>query len=229
MLENSKSINPHSLRLPALSLAIGVGFMALVFWTAGTLNLPFFWAVFAVQVVFALVCFIVLDPELIAERLHPKGKDEDPHAQKILGALGVLLFIVAALDAGRFHFSNNVPVAVRLLALMLHTAGWGGLVWSMKTNTFFSSAIRLQPDRHQQVISTGPYRWLRHPGYAFGSILFLSQALALGSWASAIPAVFMVLDLIYRTNLEERLLREGLPGYQEYSERVRYRWLPGVW
>jgi protein-S-isoprenylcysteine O-methyltransferase Ste14 len=209
-------------------LLLYVVFGAISFAIAGTWRLPFFWAVFVSQL---LICFVgvgLLDPDLIAERMRPRGKDEDPYARLVLSILLPASLFLAAADVGRWHISS-VPVWLQLVALVVHIFGWIGVFWAMMTNRFFSSAIRLQPDREQRVIDEGPYAFIRHPGYAFAALLFIMQGIALGSWISEIPVLIMVPYLIYRTFLEEKMLREGLPGYTEYAAKVRYRWIPGVW
>ncbi len=200
-----------------------------MFWLAGTWRLPFFWAVLAVQLVLVSIGINFIDRELFSERLHPAGKDADPFGRLVLTVLFLLHFGLAALDVGRLHIADFVPVGVQFVALTGVAIGWAGFLWAMAVNRFFSSAIRLQPERGQQVITTGPYKWIRHPGYAFAALAFLSQAPALGSWLALVPDVPLVLYLVYRTLLEERLLTGDLAGYREYSERVRYRWVPGVW
>jgi protein-S-isoprenylcysteine O-methyltransferase Ste14 len=197
---------------------------------AGTWDLPFVWAVFGAQIVVTLVGVRFLDPDMIRERLNPpKGQDKDPLGRAVLTLLCFAHFGAAAYDLGRWHISDNVPVLLQVVALVLTTCGWAGLVWSMAANKFFSVAIRLQSDRGQTVVTSGPYQWIRHPGYAFASLGFLFEGVAFGSWLSVLPALAVVGYLAFRTNLEERLLTHNLDGYKEYAQRVRFRWIPGVW
>lgn len=176
----------------------------------------------------------VLDPALLAERLKPAGKDEDPFCVPLLCIFYPLQYVLAVLDPYRLHwlqgsrlpFFETLPFGLRVLAMVGVVLGWGLFLWSMKTNFFFSSAIRLQPDRGQTVIDSGPYAWVRHPGYSGAVLMFLAEALAMGSWLSVGMAVLSILVLMRRTLLEENMLRQGLPGYVEYSSRVRYRWFP---
>jgi len=196
---------------------------------AGTWNLPFFWAAMLVQVVLGFWATAKLDPELLDERFKPKGKDEDPYGSAILTVFFVLQLAIAALDVGRLHIADTVPIALQIIAMVPFTLGWAGFLWSMIVNKFFSSAIRLQPDRGQEVISSGPYKWVRHPGYAFASLAFFFEGFVLGSWLSVLASLPIIIYLAYRTMLEERLLSGDLAGYKDYSESVRYRWLPGVW
>ena len=104
-----------------------------------------------------------------------------------------------------------------------------GLTWAQSVNKFFEPSVRIQTDRGHHVIDTGPYRIIRHPGYAFGFLLFLGMPLALGSLWALIPAVMLCPLLVVRTVLEDRTLHNELPGYEEYAQRVRYSLIPGVW
>jgi protein-S-isoprenylcysteine O-methyltransferase Ste14 len=198
------------------------------FLIAGTWKLPFFWIAVILQHFIAIIMLQPADESLVSERGKPKGADRNPSAGCIqTGASWALLWIAAA-DVGRWHIAPT-PLTFQITAIFFAAIGWFGFYWSMSTNKFFSTAIRLQPDRQQQVITSGPYKWVRHPGYVFISLAFLSQAIILGSWLSEIPALVIVIVLLYRTLLEEKMLANGLSGYNEYKAKVRYRWLPGIW
>ena len=98
--------------------------------------------------------------------------------------------------------------------------GMGLTIWAMLVNRFFSSAVRLQPDRGQQVVSSGPYRLVRHPGYSGGLLLLLSAGVALGSWIAIVPILLIVPFMVRRTLIEERMLASARPGYANYMQRV---------
>ena len=104
-----------------------------------------------------------------------------------------------------------------------------GLTWAQAVNKFFEPSVRIQTDRGHHVIDTGPYRIIRHPGYAFGFAFFLGIPLALGALWGLIPAMIMSGFVVVRTVLEDRTLQNELPGYKEYAQRVRYRLVPGIW
>lgn len=212
-----------------ISLAVFAAIAAAMFWIAGSWRYPFLWAAFGIQLIWAIASMKMLDPDLISERMRPRGKDKDPLARRILSIVILLHYGLAAFDLGHWHISDNVGPILQALALVPFSLGWAGLLWSMTTNKFFSSAIRLQADRGHHVITTGPYHWIRHPGYAFASLAFLSEGIVFGSWLSVLPTVLVVSVFVYRTLLEEQLLTQELPGYKEYAEQVRFRWLPGVW
>jgi protein-S-isoprenylcysteine O-methyltransferase Ste14 len=219
----------YKFAMSAVTLLMFAILAAFTSWLAGTWQLPFFWVVFATQAAIGLTGLFILDDELIKERIRPRGKDEDPWAPIILTVLCLAGLSLAALDVGRWHFSDDISPPIQIIAVLLQAIGWIGLLWTMQTNRFFSSAVRLQPDRQQEVIKTGPYRWIRHPGYAFSALAFLTQSIAFGSFISLIPALLIVAVFMYRATLEERILKQGLPGYAEFMEQVRFRLLPGIW
>jgi len=211
-----------------ISILICAVSAAVTFLIAGTVQLPLFWAVFIIQAIVSIVCIYLLDPALLNERLKPQGKDEDRFGRLIVTSLYLFTLIIPALDVGRLHISDKVPLIVQIIGIGLNTLGWAGIVWAMRINMYFSSAIRLQPDRNQQVITTGPYRVIRHPGYTFAALGFLGQSMMMGSWLGFIPTALLVIDFIYRSFLEEKILIDGLPGYKAYMARVKSRWVPGL-
>jgi protein-S-isoprenylcysteine O-methyltransferase Ste14 len=114
-------------------------------------------------------------------------------------------------------------------SLLLVFAGLLMLIWAMLANPFFSSAVRLQPDRKQVLVSTGPYRLVRHPGYTGGILYLIFTSLALGSWWAELLAIPMLVLTLRRALMEDSMLRDGLEGYRDYSVKVRFRLIPGVW
>jgi protein-S-isoprenylcysteine O-methyltransferase Ste14 len=147
-------------------------------------------------------------------------------------ALNLLMFVqllLAGLDVGRLHWSATVPFPLQILGLVGFAAGMGLTTWAMLVNRFFSRAVRLQPDRGHQVVTSGPYRLVRHPGYSGGLLLLLSASFALGSWIAMAPILLMAPLMVRRTLIEERMLADALPGYADYMRRVRSRIAPGVW
>jgi protein-S-isoprenylcysteine O-methyltransferase Ste14 len=172
-----------------------------------------------------------VNPDVIAGRVnrHEKPRRWD----LLLGLLGFLptmlaIPIVASLDDGRYHWSH-LPWWGCLVGYALIIAGFWGVTWATSVNKFFEPLVRIQTDRGHRVIDTGPYAIIRHPGYAFGFLLFLGIPLALGSPWALIPAVLLCPLLVVRTVWEDRTLQAELPGYREYAQRVRYRLVPGVW
>jgi protein-S-isoprenylcysteine O-methyltransferase Ste14 len=209
------------------------GLMAgILFGSAGTWDLPMFWAYIVVMAVLSSSGYLWLsrhDPDLIKERLHP-GPGE--HDRLSIGLMYVILAVhwgIAGLDVGRWHWSGRMPLAVQLGGLTGYTLGLGLSIWPMLVNPFFSSAVRIQADRGQYVITAGPYRYVRHPGYSGGLLILLCSGLALGSWWSMLPMLIAVAGLIRRTLLEDHMLQKELVGYTDYAQKVRYRLVPGLW
>jgi protein-S-isoprenylcysteine O-methyltransferase Ste14 len=113
--------------------------------------------------------------------------------------------------------------------LLMFIAGWTLIALALKENAFAVTVVRMQAERRQRVVDTGPYRVVRHPMYAGSPFVEIGLSLWLGSYLAALFAIIPLGLLMLRIVLEERLLRRELPGYSEYMERVRYRMLPGVW
>ena len=136
--------------------------------------------------------------------------------------------IVAGLDH-RFGWSAPLPAWLNVLGLLLIASGYAFASWALAENRFFATVVRIQTDRGHQVCDSGPYRFVRHPGYA-GNILPLPGiVLALGSIWTLIPAAAALIIAIVRTELEDRTLQQELPGYREYARRVRFRLLPSIY
>jgi protein-S-isoprenylcysteine O-methyltransferase Ste14 len=192
------------------------------------------WVFLVVLVAASVVISLYLrrvNPDVIAGRVN---RHERPRRWDLfLGLLGFLptilaVLIVAALDDGRYHWFP-VPWWACVLGYALLSIGQAGMTWAESVNKFFEPSVRIQTDRGHKVIDTGPYAIIRHPGYAFGFLLFLGIPLSLGSLWALIPALLLGPLLLVRTILEDRTLQEELAGYKEYAQKVRYRLLPGVW
>jgi protein-S-isoprenylcysteine O-methyltransferase Ste14 len=135
---------------------------------------------------------------------------------------------LATLDSGRMGWSA-VPLSIVIGGYILVGAGTLLGTWAQAVNRFFEPGVRLQKERGQQVISSGPYALVRHPGYVGAVMIFAGLALALASWWALVPAAWASAVLILRTICEDSLLRAGLDGYAVYARRVRFRLLPGIW
>ncbi len=211
----------------------GAGFVALVgailFGCAGRWDLPMFWAFLGVWAASIVVAVCVVDPTLIQERTRPGPGGKDYATVILSSILWLGQCVVAALDVGRFHWSDTVPLAVQVIALLTMGAGVAVIVWAEAVNRFFSPVIRIQTERGHHVIATGPYRYLRHPGYAACPFIFIGAGLVLGSWLATLLGLIMVLPFLRRTAEEDRILHEQLEGYAAYAQKVRYRLFPGVW
>ena len=129
----------------------------------------------------------------------------------------------------RLVWPPSLALWVSVLSLSLFVAGYVLGAYALLENRFFSGMVRIQAERSHQVVSTGPYRWMRHPGYAGALLAYFVTPLLLDSNWAFLPAIFLAVCLVIRTHLEDRTLQEELPGYREYAGRVRYRLLPGIW
>ena len=202
---------------------------AVLFLVAGRYDLRWFWAYLGVFFVLSSCGWLFLDPDLIRERLRPGKGAQDAGTVQIGKALSLAHFVIASLDVGRFHWSDNVPAWLQGTALVLFAAATGSALWTMIINPFFASVVRIQKERGHHLISDGPYRIVRHPGYTFVTVMMFTSGVALGSWWSCVPICLMWLLLIRRTVIEDRFLHKQLDGYPEYARRVRYRLIPGIW
>ena len=159
---------------------------------------------------------------------HEDAKPWDKTLAPLVGLGGALVPLVAGLDA-RFSSSADFGLPIELAALGVLVGGFALASYALIENAYFSGMVRIQTDRGQHVISSGPYRWVRHPGYAGALLAYLATPFLLDSLWTFVPALFLTVVLIIRTNLEDKTLQAELDGYRDYAQRVRYRLLPGVW
>jgi protein-S-isoprenylcysteine O-methyltransferase Ste14 len=207
---------------------------ASLFLSAGRLDWEPGWTFVAVFVVGQLISALVLiptSPELLAER--SRGREGavgwDRPLVGFVTLLGpVAIWVLSGLDA-RWYWTQPLPQGVTLAAIILALLGYAFLTWSMASNKFFSGVVRIQEERGHQVATGGPYRIVRHPGYLAGVLVNLLTPLILNSLWALIPAGLVAAGLVLRTALEDRTLQAELDGYRDYSARVRFRLLPGIW
>lgn len=213
-------------------LKAGSGIMLaglLLFVPAGTLDYPGAWAFMALLFVPMLVfgtVLLVKSPELLKKRLNTREKER---AQVIVILLSSLVFIAAFVLAGLdFRFGwTHVPMAVRVISAVLLLLAYALYMEVMRENAWLSRTVEVQ--QGQKVVDTGLYGIVRHPMYLTTLLLFLTIPLVLGSWVSFAVMLLTVPVLVLRIISEERVLAEGLEGYEAYREKVCYRLLPGIW
>jgi protein-S-isoprenylcysteine O-methyltransferase Ste14 len=210
-------------------LAVPAG---LLFVPTGRLDWPQGWAFVVAFGIFLLIYAIwgaFRNPELVQERgrVASNVKSWDKVIIGNYTALLPVLFVLAGLDAGRFRWSA--------LPLAAQAGGWaamalaGGLVyWAVATNTYLSRLARIQQDRGQTVVTSGPYHYVRHPMYLGIIVLFLGLPLALGSFYALIPGLLIGILFVVRTAKEDAMLQTELTGYTEYARQVRWRLMPGL-
>ena len=206
------------------------GLLAAFGWgIAGRIDLPQVNAFFAVCSLLALGASLTIDADLASKRLQPGQTSEDPWRLAAIRGLFLATFVVSLLDVGRLHASDSVPAHVRAGALLISGLSLGWSLWAVRSNRFFIPVIRIQSERGHRVVSSGPYGWVRHPGYAGLVLGAPAFPLALGSWLGLLPAAIVSFLFLRRTAHEDRFLRQHLDGYEEYAGRVRYRLIPGLW
>jgi protein-S-isoprenylcysteine O-methyltransferase Ste14 len=171
-------------------------------------------------------------PDLLSERArfmrHADTLPWDRVLVTLLGLGGGLLPLTAGLDA-RLGWSSGFVLPVKLAALVVILAGYALASYALIENRYFSGVVRIQSDRNHRVVSSGPYRWIRHPGYAGALLSYLGTPVFLDATTAFLPAAILLILIVIRTYLEDRTLRKRLEGYREYAEQVRCRLLPGVW
>jgi len=201
-----------------------------MFLIAGNLALPSIWLYLGMRLVFTVASVIVMSDEVARERLKPGGKTRPEPLYNIGTAIAfIALIIIVPLDLGRYGWSRGFPVWLQGVGVVVMLAGFALVIWALIHNEYMSARLRIQGDRGQHVVDTGPYAIVRHPNYAGGFLVSLSSGLVFGSWVAVLPMLLHMLLLMVRTVQEEKMLLEGLPGYSDYARRVRWRFLPGIW
>lgn len=217
------------------TFATAVVFGLILFLPAGTLNWTAAWAYLTLLFLFMIgmsIWLLRFNPDLLAERMSGIGKAGQKTWDKVFLALlfpaFLAWFVVMALDAVRFRWLP-VPHWLQWFGACLFLASFYLFYLTFRENSYLSPAVRIQTERQQTVVSTGPYRYVRHPMYA-GFVLFaLGTALLLGSGLGVLGALLLIAMVAWRAVREEQVLKRELAGYDEYMTKVRYRFLPYVW
>ncbi len=209
-------------------------FYVCFFVAAGRLDIPRAWLLLSIDylgVIVISVIFWKLAPELANQRATIKEgtKSWDKVFLALYLTIALIAFpIVAGLDVGRYYWSElHINYAITGVILFVLCVALGS--WAIVVNRFFETTVRIQTDRGHRVITDGPYRFVRHPGYLAMILGTLSASFITGSLYSLIPGGFALVALLVRTYLEDRTLKEELDGYREYASRVRWRLVPGIW
>ena len=199
-----------------------------VFWPAGWAFLFLFFGANA-----ALARWLLRhDPELLQERMTGFGKPGEPAWDKVF-LVGVQVFLLAwlvlmGLDAVRFRWSQ-MPGWLQVVGAILLLVSFYLFFLTFRENPYASAAVRVQTERGQTVVTTGPYRYVRHPMYAAGIPFMVGTNFLLGSWYGLLMGLTFTVGLALRAVQEERVLQAELPGYEEYMARVKYRFIPHIW
>jgi protein-S-isoprenylcysteine O-methyltransferase Ste14 len=205
---------------------------SVLFVAAGQFGLPSFWAYIAVMAVLGLIAYIAVSPripEMMQEQKRGGVGEQNKGTGPMLVAMLIFHWIIAGVDVGRAHWSSDVPFALSIFGLLVSGCGFGLLAWSIVINQFYSPRVAIQAERGQQVITTGPYHWVRHPGYVGWILYAVFSGIALGSWLSILPTLLIASLIVRRTIIEDKMLARDLKGYVDYARQVRYRLIPGLW
>lgn len=227
----------RAIRSWILSTSLGlVGYGAIIFLSAGQLDWVWGWVFLALMAIFLashVVILVPTNPALLAERnrgLRTEGtKRWDILLTPIAGGVMPLIsWVIAGLDQ-RFDWTGETAVHWHLAGLLATMLGMALFLWALGANAFFSEGVRIQKERGHVVVSVGPYRFVRHPGYAGAILWFLGTPLLLGSPWALIPTFLGVGGYVLRTALEDRVLHDELEGYPVYAQKTPYRLIPGIW
>lgn len=217
-----------------LSILVIVGiFSGILFTAAGRVDWVEAWLLigfYAVSLAGMMLWGALHAPDLMKERsrMSKNVKEWDKVLNKYFMLMFAATLVVAGLDTGRFGWSG-MPAMLKWIG-GLGCAAAGYIVWlTIKENAYLSRWARIQNERGQKVVSSGPYRYVRHPMYAAIILFVLSTPLVLGSWWAALPASMAVALYIIRTKREDHMLHQELEGYDAYASLVRYRLIPGIW
>jgi len=221
-----------AMRLGAIAATLAVQ-AALLFASAGRLDWIWAWVYLGISLVTVLINGTIMlrtSPETIAERGRPREMRSWDKVVSGIGGLAIYLALplVAGLDM-RFGWTPAYSVTWHLAGAAGLTVGFGLAAWAMISNAYFSTVVRIQSERGHTVCRTGPYRFVRHPGYAGFMLQMLGLPLLFGSSRAFVPAMVGLVLMVIRTVLEDRMLQAELPGYAEYARDVRYRLVPGIW
>jgi protein-S-isoprenylcysteine O-methyltransferase Ste14 len=198
--------------------------------SAGNPKWLYAWLYLASYSLMGIIALFFIPPEELAERASKKENVEkwDKVWIKFYFLASSSILVVSGLDF-RWGWSPELSTWWYIGSFVILILGIMLTLWAMSSNVFYSTAVRIQFDRRHTVCSSGPYKYIRHPGYLGNSLFHLSQTIFLGSFWALIPAFITIGLLVMRTSLEERTLLQKLPGYKEYANRVRFRLIPGIW
>jgi protein-S-isoprenylcysteine O-methyltransferase Ste14 len=197
---------------------------------AGRIKWIYAWIYILTSLLIIITNSFIFPSELISERGRKKENVEkwDKFITGFIIIPWLAIYIISGLDI-RFGWSPELAWWIHFTGLITFIFGNAIVSWSMISNTYFSTSVRIQYDRGHTVSSGGPYRYIRHPGYLGMIIYVLSTPIILGSFWALIPAILTFILFIIRTSFEDYTLKNKLEGYKEYAEKVRYRLVSGVW
>jgi len=202
----------------------------ILFVSAGSLSWSWAWIFLSTQIIILVINFIVLPREVMEER--GRKKEKVKRWDKILMTLNIIpvlgIYVLSGLDY-RFNWSNPFPIIIQVSGLIIVFLGSMLFTWSMISNKFFSTMVRMQSERGHSTAVEGPYEYVRHPGYVGYILMAMATPIALGSIYALLMSFLVMIIFIIRTALEDKTLLKELEGYEEYSKKVKYRLIPFIW
>lgn len=214
----------YAILVPALPILISG---RLHWWQAWA-----FVALTTLGVVLSRVGVWITHPDLLEERSRSMMRQDVAPYDRVLAPFvalgGISIPILAGLDA-RAGRTWLLPMSAEVVAALAIALGYGIGAWAMWVNRFFSGTMRIQTERGHVVVDTGPYHWVRHPGYLGGIVVYAAAPFLLGSPTSIVAAIVLLVALVLRTHLEDNQLKADLPGYREYAARTPFRLIPSIW
>ena len=227
------AVNMKNLVVQVVGMFVVLGLI--LFAAAGTVAWPGGWAFLILFCLFTVAIsawLVKSNPGLLTERLGGTIRRDQRPWDRAITILANILFlawlIVMPLDAVRFGWSQ-APGWLQIVGAGLLLVSFYLFFLTFRENSYLSPVVRIQEERQHVAITTGPYRYVRHPMYAAVIPFALGASLLMGSYAGVLPALLLVAVIARRAVLEEDTLREELPGYREYMRQTRYRLIPGVW
>jgi len=223
-------------KLLVVEIAFLFGVIGLaLFLAAGTIAWPAGWAFWGLFFIFTLVLtrwLLGANPDLLTERMTGVGKSDQKNWDKVFYLLVNIYFlawiVVMPLDAVRFRWTH-MPTWLQVAGVAMLLVSFYLFYLVFRENSYLSPAVRLQTERQQTLVSSGPYHYVRHPMYATAILFLTGTSLLLGSWIGLLMELGIVLGIAFRAVQEERTLQAELPGYGAYMGQVKYRLIPFVW
>ncbi len=234
---NNENQQPNAIKT-WLSLVVRMSLFAVaLMWPAGTWRWWQAWVLVGLWAGFSMAMTVYLsrhDPALLAERMKlvPVQKGQklwDKVLMSLFLIAGFALYIIPGFDVLRYEWSEPLLVWIETTAMIIHLPCFLLLAWVMRENTYLSQVVKIDDARGHQVITTGPYAFVRHPMYTTVIVLLFAVPVALGSRFGLIPAAILTILLIIRTHFEDRTLHRELAGYPGYAKQTPYRLIPGIW
>lgn len=227
-------LNRHGVRGIITSfIGIFIGLLVLLI-SAGKTNWLNGWLFFTLILgyqMFYVGFFLKVNPDLLNKRskMVPEGsKLFDKIFAVIYLPLYFSILIISGIDAGRFEWTI-MPLWIIFVGVVIFVLSSTISFWAMYANSFFECTVLISEDKKQEVVSSGPYQFIRHPGYIAGIFSFLADPLILGSLWGLIPSILLIVAVVIRTALEDITLQRELPGYKEYTKVTRFRLIPHIW